>query len=69
MIMMMFERMLQEQRDDVGDHGGSTTARAMEREIQRKGRVMLSTRLQGGDATIWDLGKITSDILQWSGYK
>ena len=44
---------------DVGDHDGSTTARATERAIRGKGRVTLSTRLQGGDATIWNPTSIT----------
>ena len=34
-MMMMFERMLQEQLLDVGDSGGSRPARATERAIQR----------------------------------
>ena len=53
---------------DVGDHDGSTTTHATEWAIQWKGRDMLPMRLQGGDATIWDLGKIASDILQSGGY-
>ena len=53
---------------DVGDHDGSTTARATKRAIQWKGHVRLSTGLQGGDAVIWDLEKIASDILQSGGY-
>ena len=43
-------------------------ARATARAIQRKGRVMLSTGLQGEDATLCDLVKIASDILQSGGY-
>ena len=53
---------------DVGDHDGSTTARATERAIQWKGRVRLSTGLQGVHATIWNLRKIASDILQSCGF-
>ena len=53
---------------DVGDHDGSTTSRATEWAIQRKGCLTLSTGLQGGDAVIWDLEKIASDILQSGGY-
>ena len=54
---------------DVEHHDGSTTTRATEQAIQRKGHVRLSTGLQGGDATIWNLGKIASDILQLGGYR
>ena len=67
-MMMLFKQMLQEQREMSEITTGSTTARATKRAIQRKGRVRLSTRLQGGDATIWNLGKIASDILQSGGY-
>ena len=49
---------------DVGDHDSSTTAYATERAIRGKGRITLCTGLRGGDATIWNLGKIASVILQ-----
>ena len=54
---------------DVGDCGNSRAACATEWAIQRKGRVAIFARLLGGNATVRDFGRITSDILQSGGYR
>ena len=63
-MMMMFERMLQEQRAM-----SEIAARATEREIQRKRRVAVSSGLQGGIATVRNIGRTASDVLQPGGYR
>ena len=42
-------------------------ARATKQAIQQKGHVMLSSGLQGGNATVRDFGRTASDILQPGG--
>ena len=54
---------------DVGDSGISGAARATERAIQRERRVAVSSGLQGGNATVRNFGRTTSDILQPGGYR
>ena len=54
---------------DVGDCGCSRAACAMERAIQQEGCVTLFAGLQGGDATVQNIRRIASDILQSDGYR
>ena len=61
-MVRMFEWMLQEQRTML------EVVAAVERLVQRKGRVTLFTGLQGGDVAVRNIIRGASKILQSSGY-
>ena len=62
-MMAMFERMLQEQR------ATSEIAAVVEWFMQREGCITIFAGLQGGNATVRNIGRIASDILQSGGYE
>ena len=54
---------------DVGDSGDSRATRVTKRAIERKGRVILSSGLQGRNATVRDFERIAGDVFEPGGYR